>query len=114
MIDGWTIYWITILDRIQLVVMTIGIIYLIFGLLHLLEGEQRKQAITLLMLSLMCFNVFIFIPSTGDMAAIYVIPAIANSEEVQGESTEIYGLAKEWLRQQVDKEKPGIPAGSSE
>ena len=44
------------------------------------------------------------VPSSKTMATMYVIPAIANSETVQDEASEIYQLAKEALRDMSPKE----------
>jgi hypothetical protein len=43
----------------------------------------------------------IAIPTTKEMAAIYVIPAVANNARVSKEAEEVYHLAKEYLREQV-------------
>ena len=48
-------------------------------------------------------------PTTNQMAAIVVIPAIVNSETVQEEASELYGLAKTWMKQQVDAETEEQP-----
>ena len=39
------------------------------------------------------------LPTTKEMAAIYVIPKIANNENVQEVGSEIMTLAKEWLKE---------------
>lgn len=42
-----------------------------------------------------------FLPSTKTAAAMIVLPAIANNEAIQTEAGELYGLAKEGLRNLV-------------
>lgn len=44
-----------------------------------------------------------FTPTTKEMAAILVIPAIANNKNIQNEGKEIYDLAKEYLKKQTEK-----------
>ena len=41
-------------------------------------------------------------PNTKEYAAIKVIPAIANNEDVQREAGELYSLTKDWLKEQSD------------
>ena len=41
--------------------------------------------------------VSIFVPSTKQMAAILIIPRIANSEKVQQAGNKLYDLAVEWM-----------------
>ena len=40
-----------------------------------------------------------FVPTTKEMAAIYVIPKIANNEQLQNIGNEIMELATEWLKE---------------
>ena len=50
-------------------------------------------------------------PTTKQMAAIIVVPAIANSkvvqEDIPSEVREMYGLAKEWMKSELQKGKNG-------
>lgn len=41
----------------------------------------------------------VFIPSTKEMCAILIVPAIANNEKAQNLGNEIYDLAVEWLKE---------------
>ena len=41
----------------------------------------------------------IFVPTTKEMAAIVVIPKIANNESIKGLGDEIVNLAKEWMKE---------------
>jgi len=55
------------------------------------------------------------IPSTKEMATIYVIPKIANStfvnETLPAEMKDIYGMAKDWMKTTLKTEEPkAIPA----
>lgn len=47
-----------------------------------------------------------FVPSTKQMAAIIVVPKLANSEKVQTVGNRLYDLAVEWM----DELRPGKPA----
>ena len=46
-------------------------------------------------------------PSTKDMAAILVIPRIANSEKVQDVGNRLYDLAVEWAEELRTRKKEG-------
>jgi hypothetical protein len=91
MITSWDIYWITRLDSINVVagfaVFILGIIIL-FGIGFYRELKDEYElfsvwvgvAATIFFLSLLCT---IFTPSTKEAAAIYLIPKIANNEQMQ-------------------------------
>lgn len=49
------------------------------------------------------------LPSTRTAAAMLVLPAIANNETIQKEAGELYGLAKEALREAVGGDEDGGP-----
>lgn len=60
----------------------------------------RKWNIRSLCASAVCFALWALIPTTKEMAAIYIIPKIANSEtmkEVDGVGVELVKLAKEYM-----------------
>jgi len=40
-----------------------------------------------------------FVPTTKDLVAIKLIPAIVNNEDVQGVGVEFIDLAKDWLKE---------------
>ena len=42
-----------------------------------------------------------FIPSTKDAAIIVVVPAIVNNEKLQAEASELYGMAKQALKDKL-------------
>ncbi len=43
----------------------------------------------------------ILVPSTKEMAAIIIVPKIANSTAVQKDVPELYGLGVEWLKEKL-------------
>lgn len=47
-----------------------------------------------------------FLPSTKTAAAMIVIPAVANNEAIQREAGELYGIAKDALRELAKPDKP--------
>ncbi len=46
---------------------------------------------------ILCIMLNIFIPSTKDMAIIYVTPKVINNEQIQKIPNKLIGLANEWL-----------------
>lgn len=50
-------------------------------------------------LSFALFAVCVFLPNTKQMAAIVIVPKIANSEKVQTVGNKVYDLAVEWMEE---------------
>ena len=77
-----------------------------------LIGMILNQVVMVSLLFIIFHNM---IPSTKEMATIYVIPKIANStfvnETLPAEMKDIYGMAKDWMKTtlKTDEPKP-IPA----
>jgi L-asparagine transporter-like permease len=121
----WTLYWITTLDRIQAllicgisttIILVLG--YIIITCMHM-DMEQHnlspeeKAAISTKMKKMGIYGWFItivlsiiltFLPSTKSMAFIYIIPKVVNNETIQTEASEIYDLAKTYLKKQLESE----------
>lgn len=119
----WTIYWILQLDSINAFMVAIMFVFLLatgfalmFGLLESSAGKvapemdvskreaargaallavSKKTAIPAILASIMVA----FLPSTKTVAAMVVLPAIANNETIRKESGELYQLAKQALRE---------------
>lgn len=98
-------YWLVMLDSINLgsAIMCI-IIAMVFACLIIAyaEGYEYPVIVKILMpilvvLFITLFSVCVFIPSTKQMAAIIVVPKIANSEKVQTIGNKVYDLAVEWM-----------------
>ena len=90
-ITAWQMYWITRLDSINaLVVVSAFLFFTVFGgsLAIILAGAYdsskfRFITATSLILAVIFGVSAVFIPSTKDVAAIIMIPEIANNRDVQ-------------------------------
>lgn len=121
----WTLYWITTLDRIHgllicgiitTAAITIGYIIItciIAGTEQYNLSPKEKAAIDTKMKKMGIYGCFItvvlsiiltLIPSTKAMAFIYIIPKVVNNEDLQAEASEIYNIAKTYLKQQLAEE----------
>lgn len=128
MITTSQMYWITSLDAIvkmlSVFVLLLGLI--MFGLVAggcMLRNDYsttergyatgrrlHKAALRLIAPFLFLVFAFTFTPTTKQMAAILVVPRIANSEKVQIVGNKLYDLAVEWmdeLRPNKNKNKEG-------
>jgi hypothetical protein len=117
MISPWTIYWVTRLDRLNTlagltaaaaVVVATAAAFTWFMLVDTMSVERALAAKVLkaaLPVALVAMLAACSIPTTKEMSAILVIPKIVNNEKVQEEAGELYSLAKDYLRQQVGKDK---------
>lgn len=105
-----TIYWITRLDGILeflkfaiFALVTLSIIFIIITVVRLVDEDANlpvlPKSYLAIVLSLLTFASVAnaLIPTTKEMCAIIAIPAIANSETVNGLGKDIVGLAKEWI-----------------
>ena len=54
-----------------------------------------------------CIATCVFVPSTKEMAAIYVVPKIANSQTVKELGDGVVTLAREWLEELRPAKKGG-------
>lgn len=121
MITPMQMYWLLKLDDIgttfSIIVGASIIIVLISAFLYCISKGAEDEATTkisvhMLILSLICSIIFLilntFLPTTKQMAAIYVVPAIANNEKIQqigGKtldiSNQLLDLTKEYLVEQA-------------
>lgn len=113
MITPWTIYWMTRLGKISdyaeiitlLSVLTLVGSSVAYFCATASDDDAAVHAfaktIKIALASMLMFGLIgVFTPSTKEMAAMIVIPRIANSEivgEVGGAAKEMVGLAKEWM-----------------
>lgn len=112
MITTTQVYWLTRLDGIG----ALGIIMTVLGLLvttfatlvyaccfNALEVDVRRVIRNVLRVSASALTIGIaidvFVPDTKEMAAILVVPRIANSESLTGVADGIKTLAVEWLEE---------------
>lgn len=116
MITPWTIYWIGILDSVKdtmVSALAIGTIAFVLWLIALFivyadDAEEKTKATTKKMTIIIgsiivaLLTIKPFIPSTKHAAAMYIVPAIANNENVQAiGSNGLEGLrilTEEWLQ----------------
>lgn len=107
MITSIQLYWITRLNSIAVLlfivafmsvsaifVIVVGVSNGIFDWEDKITKKVRNAAIPCLLFSVLGLT---FIPTTKEMAAILVIPQIANSEKVQEAGGKLYDLAVEWM-----------------
>lgn len=121
MITPMQMYWLLKLDDIRMLCgVSVGIIaaVMLFSLLTYLNEEEdgiKKKAAVSFVCSIfglgLSISALTFLPSTKQMAAIYVVPAIANNEKIQqigGKtldiSNQLLDLTKEYLKSKA-KEK---------
>ena len=117
-ISAWTIYWITRLDEISIlltisfVLIAIVTVFFCFSWVANRDDyerqyhngvEKQKTAVGLLkwlvpvLIAVGLTNALI--PNTKQAAAMYVLPAIVNSDAVQQLPGELTILAREWLHE---------------
>jgi len=122
-ITPWTVYWITRLDAIFNVAVLAAIVGLVTAAFLLVlatttENERvyesfgetkegklrlakklRRYALPALAAGFLGAVAATLTPTTKEACAILAIPAIANSEDVQGLGADLVGLAREWLEE---------------
>ena len=121
-IDASTIYWITRLDALRVmehILLASAIVAAVLGgigaFLAIVPpdgdtelGKQllRKLFVPNVVVALVLGVACVLTPTTKEAAAIYVVPQMVNSEQLQEEVGELYGLAKRWLEDQVPHKEP--------
>jgi len=117
MLTPSTIYWLTRLDHIDgAVFLLVGIPILIAAAITFIAHEETKdivfKKICNIAFAIGCATssigiaIEVFLPTTKELAAIMVIPKIANSESVQQLGDGIVDLANQWLRELAPKKEP--------
>lgn len=108
-----TIYWIAQCDCIRdacipiiifgiiLSTISIGLTAIAFcdEVSDMLGSKWIAATVSLVLVSVTIAGLFgrIFVPTTKTVAAMYIIPAIANNEKVQDCGNRLYDLAIEWM-----------------
>lgn len=78
-------------------------IFLVFFIRYLADGDKIPYLRTLAFLTVLFSSLLIFTPSSKTLAAMYVIPAVVNNEQIQNigknglESLEL--LTKQWVKE---------------
>ena len=123
MIDQSTIYWVTRMDAVCVFLEALAIacafaaciVLVVAVIFPVASGDKsaaepsirtaRKWA-CFLALGVLVFGVArVATPTTHELAAILVIPKIANSEVLQKEAGDLYDLAKQWLSEQAESRR---------
>ena len=105
---GWGLFW--FISTVALLISTIvGVAtegspensedYYIFRIATAAKRVSKPVCIVLSAFILLGATISALIPTTKEMAAIVVIPAVANSESVQGFGEGIVNLAKDWMKE---------------
>lgn len=115
---GWIIYLISICDDVNVVAGTLMVLSLVTfigcSLIWIravddFSEDQKKflKKIHFLAARALAISVIIgvFIPDTKQMAAIYVIPKVAENEKVQEIGDGLMGLADEWIKELSPKKE---------
>lgn len=107
-------YWILMLENIRgglvaILVMCGLFITLGMPMLGAIEKEKLFLPITKKFLVVAAASLLglTFIPSTKQMAAIMIVPRLANSEKVQIIGNRAYDLAVEWMKELKTNKKEG-------
>lgn len=99
-------YWLVMLDNVKdgfCAILVICCLFFVFGIpmFGAIDKEDlffpiAKKVIVIAAASLLGL---VFTPSTKQMAAIMIVPKIANSEKVQTIGNKVYDLAVEWMEE---------------
>lgn len=123
MITNSFIYWFTRLDHIHsfldgfdvfsscLIIFSIIVFVIAWGIKqYACDNEEKLMALTVKKFAIWTFCIagifnimictcLVFIPTTKEMAAIYVIPKIVNNEKLNNIGNEMLNLANEWMKE---------------
>ena len=110
------VYWITRLDYVVEVVRFIGILFTALSTVGVVFagsivwnahykkdknfGGSVKLFVVMCLILFLCLSLAIssiFIPTTKEMCAIKVIPAVANNDEIQELPNKVVELANDWI-----------------
>jgi phage-related holin len=109
-------YWLIKLDSIiGLLAFVVACIFIasipIFIFISELPSSERSAYYgivrKLISIILIGVSVLVLIPTTKQMAAIMIVPKIANSEKVQTIGNKVYDLAVEWMNELKPNKKEG-------
>jgi SNF family Na+-dependent transporter len=100
-------YWLVMLDSINIgsFVMCVLIAVAFISLIAIAMDSYECPLIAkilmpiLVVLFVALFSVCVFLPGTKQMAAIMIVPKIANSEKVKTVGNKVYDLAVEWMEE---------------
>lgn len=113
MITTTQMYWLMTLDSICLVsgILSVVLTFLAIGAfcasVEDREAVPRWLAVVFGVASALMLAISVYTPTTKQMAAILVVPKIANSEKVQTVGNHLYELATEWMEELRPPKKEG-------
>ena len=64
---------------------------------HQLGRTMHRYSVPSLLVGIVLLTVGVLVPTTKEMAAILIVPRVANSEKVQTVGNRLYDLAVEWM-----------------
>ncbi len=101
MITTMQMYWLVALDSLVITTYILSIILAVIAFTSVavvLDGAAPLR-VPVILSAVMAFFLMVatFTPSTKQMAAIIVVPKIANGEKVQTVGNKLYDLAVEWM-----------------
>lgn len=104
----WQMYWLLILDNVSTASLILGVAMLVVtGMILSSSNESGSRSgmwfgIAFALITLFFFLAAIFLPSTKQAAAIWLVPKIINNEKVQEDAGDIYDLAISQLKKQLE------------
>ena len=114
MITTTQMYWLVTMDSIVHASAILAIALGVMAFLTIpmvLDDDLPKRTPSAIALAAVAFAlVAAFVPTTRQMAAIVMVPKIANNEKVQAAGNKLYDLAVEWM----DELRPRKKAGDEE
>lgn len=100
-----TIYWIARLDGLREAMCVITALWVIGSIICFIAAIDEKlnklfkPSIWSVIFAVICLvGSVVFIPTSKEVAAMIVIPKIANNENVQKIGSELYDVAQNWLK----------------
>jgi hypothetical protein len=117
-------YWITRLDKFSLVLHVLAVASGVVGVVisivafasHSMAASDSNCVLVAKMsrmvlcivapMFFICLFGWAFTPTTKEYAAIKLIPAVMNNQEVRAETRDAYELMKAWLRNKAEEELP--------
>lgn len=108
-------YWITRCDRIVTASTILAVAFAIlfaFTLIPIIIGQVESNACFVIcpiafVIGMTAVATSVLVPTTREMAAIYVVPKIANSQTVKDLGEGVVTLAREWLEELRPAKKGG-------
>jgi len=104
-ITAWNIYWVMQLDSINRSIIVLMVVAGAASLISAMIGsiEDVPAAVSFSKKAAAAFVGCILLgaltPSTKTAAAMIVLPAVANNQAIQREASDLYGIAKDALRE---------------